>query len=101
MVLEIIIARLDIIAKLGQVVIALEKERVYEINKILLLKLEKNRRKERDFAFFQYFLLITRVKATSLVFSILIAILTLEEDTRIKSGILIVLIASTRVRKSG
>ena len=52
MVLEIIIARLDITAKLGQVVIALEKERVYDINKILLLKLEKNRRKERDFVFF-------------------------------------------------
>jgi len=51
MILEII-ARLDIIAELGQVVIALERERVYEINNILLLKLEKHRRKKRDFAFF-------------------------------------------------
>jgi len=49
MVLEIIIARLYITAELGQVIIALKKERVYEINNILLLKLEKYKRKERDF----------------------------------------------------
>ena len=49
MVLEIIIARLYITAELGQVIIALKRERVYEINNILLLKLEKYKRKERDF----------------------------------------------------
>ena len=49
MVLEIIIARLDIIAELGQVVIALERERVYEINNILLLKLENIKEKRETF----------------------------------------------------
>jgi len=49
MVLEIIIARLCITAELGQVIIALKRERVYEINNILLLKLEKYREKRETF----------------------------------------------------
>ena len=41
MVLEVVIARLDIMAELGQVVLALKRKKAYKISNILLLESEE------------------------------------------------------------
>ena len=41
MVLEVVIARLDIMAELGQVVLALKIKKAYKISNILLLESEE------------------------------------------------------------
>ena len=94
-VLEIIIARLSIIAEpewvitgfeTRWVVTALKRGKAYEISSILLLELEEDIEKREKTLFFPlYFLLETRVKATSLVSSILTAILILEENVETRS----------------
>lgn len=87
-ILEVIITRLDIIVELRwvvtdfetvQVVTALIRERICKINNVLLLKSEKDIKREKALLFFLYFLLVTREKATS-ASSVSIVILILEED---------------------
>lgn len=66
MVLEVIIAKLDAIAKPRWVITVLKREEAYKISDILLLKSEKDiEGKEEALPFLLYFLLIIRVKTTS------------------------------------
>jgi len=90
-VLNVIIARLDIIAELGwditdfetvQVITPLERGRAYKMNNILLLELEKD---IKALPFLLCFLLVIRVKANFSVSSTLTVISTLGEDIRMRS----------------
>lgn len=109
-ILEVVIARLYIIVKPGQVVtgfktewviIALGREEGYKISNVLLLELEEDiKRRKEAFCFFLCFLLVTRVKVIPLVSDVLIVISILGEGVRTKSGPWIVLIAFIRVGAS-
>ena len=58
------------------------------MSNILLLESEENtKEREETLFFFLYFLLITRVKATSLASNVSTTILILEEDIRIRLGL--------------
>lgn len=94
-VLEIVIAGLDVTAELEwvitgfeakQIITALRREGAHEISNILLLELEKDIEEREETLFFPlYFLLEIRVKANSLASNTLIAILILKEDIRKRS----------------
>ena len=85
-VLEAIIARLDIMAKLEQVVLALKRKKSYKISNILFLESEEDiEGKEVALPFFLCFLLKTRVKATSLASGTLLAISILGKNIGTRS----------------
>ena len=95
-ILEVVITKLYITVKPEQVVtsfktkwvvIALKRGNACKISNVLLLKLEEDI-EERKVAFFFFlcFLLVTKVKVTSLVSDILTVISILEEGVRKKLG---------------
>ena len=62
-------------------VTALRRERAYEISNVFFLELEEDMEEREETLFFSlYFLLETRVKATSLAFDTSTAILILKEN---------------------
>jgi len=91
-VLEVVIARLGVTAELGQdimgfetkqVVTALERDKVCKISNVLLLELKKDIKGREEILLFPlYFLLATRVKATSSASGTLTTILTSEKCIR-------------------
>ena len=86
MVLEVIIARLDTIAKPRWVVTALERGKAHKMSDILLLESEKDiEGKEEALSFLLYFLLMIRVKATSIASSVSTVISISGEDIKIRS----------------
>ena len=106
----VIIARLGIIAELGQVITgcetgqvitALEKEGAHEIDDILLLESEEDIEGRKDFLLFSlYFLLLFRVKATFSASGTPTAISTSEKNIGIQSEPYIILIVSIRMEVS-
>jgi len=68
------------------VVTALRREEAYEISNVLLLELEEDIKERKEtLSFSLYFLLETRVKATSLAFDTSTAISILKENVRKRS----------------